>query len=344
MVSGFPLVFDTIYIGGGTPSVLSGKDIGRIVGNAFTLFDILHEPEITIEVNPGTVTLEKLRDYRSAGINRINIGVQSFYDANLDFLGRIHTGKEAGLAIDCARKAEFRNVGIDLIYGIPGQTKELWLSDLHRAVGFGPEHISCYMLTWEKGTPLYRDYQVGRVMPVPDGRMADFFKATINFLESNGYLQYEISNFARSISKRSKHNLKYWSFLPYIGLGPSAHSYVEQERYWNFRRVKKYMKSIEEGRLPIEEKEIPTKEQFMIEAVYLGLRKTEGLDIGAFNKRFGVKFNEIFETRIRQLERDGYLHYKRDENRCMLSKKGILFLDSISSEFSDIAYPYGQVC
>ncbi|MBT9438330.1 MAG: radical SAM family heme chaperone HemW [Desulfobacterales bacterium] len=333
MVSSPSLVCDTLYFGGGTPSVFKAKNIERIIENAYRLFNFLHDTEITIEVNPGTVKHEHLTEYKSVGINRINIGVQSFNDEFLDFLGRIHSSNDADLTIRGARKAGFDNIGIDLIYGIPGQTKKTWLSDLRKAVEFEPEHLSCYMLTYEKGTPLDRERRQGKFKPVAGSLLAELFETTMEYLTAHGYVQYEISNFAKNASRISRHNFKYWSFSPYLGFGPSAHSFIEPRRYWNCRSVKKYMENIKEGRLPIEEKEILSKEQRMMEMIYLGLRKTDGIDIDAIDENLGINFRQIFAEKIKQLEEDGYILPIQPKNHCALSRKGMLFLDSIAPMF-----------
>ncbi len=333
IISRHPLFFDSLYLGGGTPSVLKPANIGKIIENAYRLFNILTASEVTIEVNPGTITPEKLKGYRDIGINRLNIGVQSFQDANLDFLGRIHSSNDAKKTIKWARKAGFDNIGIDLIYGIPGQTKKAWISDLQKAVEFEPEHLSCYMLTYEKGTPLDRDRQQGKFKPVADFLTGKLFETTMEYLTNCGYVQYEISNFAKDVHRKSRHNLKYWSVTPYLGFGPSAHSFIEFQRYRNCRNVKKYINHIKEGRLPVEEKEILNREQRMMEMIYLGLRKTDGININAIDEQLGINFCQIFAEKIKQLEKDGYILHIQPKNRCALSRKGMLFLDSIASMF-----------
>ncbi|MDL1967405.1 MAG: radical SAM family heme chaperone HemW [Deltaproteobacteria bacterium] len=330
LVSRPSLLFDSIYFGGGTPSVFKAEDISHIIEKMYGLFHILTNSEITIEVNPGTVTLEKLKEYRSIGINRINIGVQSFQDATLDFLGRIHSTNDANKIIKFAQKTGFDNIGIDLICGIPGQTKKTWLFDLRKAVEFEPEHISCYMLTYEKGTPLDRERQQGKFKPVADSLSAELFKTTIEYLTAHGYIQYEISNFAKDTHRKSRHNLKYWSFTPYLGFGPSAHSFIDPKRYWNCRNVKKYINNIKEGRLSIEKKEILSKEQRMMEMVYLGLRKTDGININTIDENLGINFRHMFAEKLKQLEEDGYILRIQPKNHCTLSRKGMLFLDSIA--------------
>ncbi len=241
--SGFPSTFDSLYIGGGTPSVFDADNIGRIIEAAHRSFNILKDAEITIEVNPETITPEKLKSLRRTGVNRINIGIQSFNPENLNFLGRLHSRSDAGFSGQWAREAGFENIGFDLIYGIPGQTKKAWITDLERALRFEPEHLSCYMLTCEPGTPLDASRQKGRFHPLNDDKISNLFMSTIEYLAARGYAQYEVSNFARIDSdstakpgfeqNRSRHNRKYWLFAPYLGLGPASHSFKEPERSWN---------------------------------------------------------------------------------------------------------------
>ena len=331
-------VFDTLYIGGGTPSVLDIKAIDNIIKTARQCFNILSDAEITLEINPGTVTLEQLKGYRQTGVNRINIGVQSFTSANLDFLERIHSAKDARMAVKWAQKAGYENIGLDLIYGIPGQTTSSWLKDLHSAVEFHPQHLSCYMLSFEPGTPMHKDLQNSVFDPLPEHLVCECFETTGSFLNANGYVQYETSNFAREIidesgfrsaqSNISRHNVKYWNFFPYIGLGPSAHSFIEPQRFWNHSNVKKYIQELSSGRLPRAGKESLNREQLMIEAVYLGLRQTKGITVDAFDKRFGVDFKAMFTGVITDLEEKGLL--KMSQNRCALTSKGMLYLDSIA--------------
>ncbi len=328
------LTFDSLYIGGGTPSVLDADHIDKILEKSGKSFKILSDAEITIEVNPGTVSLQQLKNYRSAGVNRINIGVQSFHGEHLDVLGRIHSKKEAYSAIRWAREAGFENLGLDLIYGIPGQTKKSWLWDMQEAIGFMPEHISCYMLTYEADTPMDKDRQTGRIKPMADPLLEDLFDATITFLNINDYEQYEISNYARSDTKglntnRSRHNRKYWSFAPYVGFGPSAHSFVEPVRYWNVSNVDKYIEDLNAGRLPIAEKETLSREQQMIEWVYLGLRQTGGIQIEDFNHKFDVSFSSMFGEVLTDLEERGLIAPVK--TRCTLTRKGMLLLDSVTS-------------
>jgi len=334
-------VFDTLYIGGGTPSVLDINVIDNIIKTAHQCFNITSNTEITMEINPGTVTLEKLKEYRKAGVNRINIGVQSFDAAHLDFLKRIHSEKEARMAVKWAQKSGYENIGIDLIYGIPGQTTSSWLKDLHSAVECHPQHLSCYMLSFEPGTTMHKDLKNSVFNPLPDHLVCELFETTQSVLNANEYVQYEISNFAREVidesgiksaqSNISQHNSKYWNFSPYIGLGPSAHSFIEPQRFWNHSNVKTYIQELSTGRLPRAGKESLSREQLMIEAVYLGLRQAKGIDVEAFDKKFGVNFEKIHAETIADLRKKGLMEFSLD--RCALTPKGMLYLDSIATQF-----------
>lgn len=335
------LAFDTIYIGGGTPSLLDAKSIDRIIENAHQSYQILAEPEITLEINPGTVTPEQLKGYKRAGVNRINIGVQSFNPAGLGFLGRTHSVNDADRTIKCSHKTKFEKMGLDLIYGIPGQTKQSWLFDLQRAVAFEPQHISCYMLTYEPGTPLEKDRQKGRFSPLSDDMTCELYETTITFLSNCGYAQYEISNFSHTGSgkiqtlnpehNQSKHNQKYWSFVPYIGLGPSAHSFIEPQRFWNHSSVEKYIGDLAKNRLPLEGKETLNQEQLIMEAIYLGLRQTKGISLDFFDQKFGQSFKAMFEDVIKDLEEKRLVKFS--QNSCELTLKGMLLFDSVIATF-----------
>ena len=226
--------FDTIYIGGGTPSLLTNRQLDDIFLAIHKTYKISTSAEITIEANPGDLSAEYLQALHSIGINRLNIGIQSFNDEILDFLGRRHTVKEATNALDYARIAGFDNAGIDLIYGIHNKDIKTWKKTLQKAVSFSPEHISCYQLSLDKETPLYKKYeQCGCSLPDENSQIK-FFMTTADFLEESGYIHYEVSNFARTKRLQSRHNMKYWRHIPYLGLGPGAHSYLQQKALVEF--------------------------------------------------------------------------------------------------------------
>ena len=337
-----PLTFDTLYIGGGTPSVLAAEAIGQIIAAAFMHFYIRPDAEITLEVNPGTVTLSDLKKYRDFGVNRLNIGVQSFHEENLKFLGRSHSQGESLSSLDCARQAGFDNIGMDLIYGLPEQDENNWLNDVKKAVKISPRHLSCYMLTRENGTPLDREVRAGRIRLPAGDSLRKLFGITVDYLTSHNFFHYEVSNFARKTkdgrnSGKSRHNQKYWSFAPYIGMGPSAHSYMDAERYWNHRSVNKYLQDIRQGKLPIAAKEKLSREQMIMEAVYLGFRTTRGIDLADFKHRFGIDFLKIFHETITEFKRDNFL--KVTNTHCALTQKGMVLLDSITAAFTNQDMP-----
>lgn len=328
------LSFDTLYFGGGTPSLLSVDALSALLEEIMIRFDFHENPEITIEVNPGTVTREKLAAYFGMGIRRLNIGVQSFNDANLEFLGRIHTAHEGVMAVEQARAAGFDNVGVDLIMGLPGQEKGSLEADLVKALSLHPEHISCYMLTYEQGTPLDQMRQRGKINPLEEETVGDLYEFLSDFLENRGYCHYEISNFEKlcknssKCSYRSQHNLKYWSSTPYIGIGPAAHSFIRPKRFWNVRDLKTYIEALAKGHSPMMEEETLSPEQERMEAIALRLRTREGIEFDAFRKRFGLDVKSIFEEQALLLETEGYLLL--NEERLCLTRKGFLIADAIT--------------
>lgn len=323
--------YDTLNIGGGTPSVLSAEQIESIVAAAHHHFDIDSNAEITIEVNPGTIEMQHFKTYRNAGINRLNIGVQSFSDRHLNFLGRIHTAREARLAIESAKKTGFEQIGVDLIYGIPEQSRESWLADLQQAVDLNPDHLSCYMLTIEPGTPMERDRTEARFETLGEEQVAELFKTAQSFLDHRGYLQYEISNFASSETAKARHNGKYWILSSYDGLGPSAHSFRTPVRWWNHRSVPKYNEEIRRGKVPVAGKEVLGTEQQIIERIYLGLRTADGIDIPVLNRYLKSDFRKQFSEVLAALDSEGMLILKPES--CCLTPKGMRYHEGIAKMF-----------
>jgi oxygen-independent coproporphyrinogen-3 oxidase len=271
--------FDTIYIGGGTPSLLSPAALSEMLTQARNTFSIADDAEITVEVNPGDVHLPFLTSLRQMGVNRLNIGIQSFDDDILRFLDRRHTCEQAIHSIEQARAAGFDNIGLDLIYGIPDQSLLSWKDTLSRALSFEPEHLSCYQLSLENDTPLGRRHQNGELTLPYEDEQAELFMMTSDILTGAGYLHYEVSNFAREERCKSRHNQKYWRHIPYLGLGPAAHSFFAEKRWWNHRSVKQYLFDLREGKRPVEGAEQLTPSQQRLETFFLSLRTKEGIPL-----------------------------------------------------------------
>lgn len=331
----FPM--DTLSFGGGTPSVLDAGDIGSMIESAANQFQFDPDTEISIEINPGTVNLRKLKAYESAGVNRITAGVQSFQDRFLKLLGRIHTASESISAIRRMIRAGFENFGIDLIYGIPGQSINDLIDDLETAAAFEPAHLSCYMLTIEPGTPMDRMRRNGRIKPLDETDGADFFRTAGEYLKSRGYSHYEISNFAASESRMSRHNFKYWSLAPYIGLGPSAHSYIEPVRKWNHRSLKAYINCLHQGKAPVEGQETLDFEKRFMEVVYLKLRTAGGIRLNEFKHMFGISFTGHFQDLIQELVENGLGTVSKD--RFALTLKGMRVHEAAVDRFLTYGLP-----
>ena len=280
--------FDSIYIGGGTPSLLAPQYLDEIFTALNKYFIIDKNAEITLEANPGDLSPVYLKALRDTGINRLNIGVQSFNDKILKCLGRRHSAQEAMASINAARKAGFRNLGIDLIYGIYGLGFQGWKKILQQALILAPEHLSCYQLSLHEKTPLHKTYlSAGWHLP-DDNAELKFFLTTSEILENVGYRHYEVSNFARKDKYTSRHNQKYWQHVPYLGLGPAANSFLNNQRWWNKASVKRYLNAMARGKTPVEASETLTVNQLRLEALFLGLRCKSGIDLKRFKDQYGT--------------------------------------------------------
>lgn len=326
------LAADTLYFGGGTPSVLTPAQIQRVLDGVYARFPMADAAEVTLEVNPETVSKQDLADFRMAGVNRLNIGLQSINDRALAFLGRIHSAKTGIDTYRRARRVGFDNVGLDLIYAIPGQNLHRWEAELAEVARLGPDHLSCYTLTIEPGTPMARQVQDGKIELLDEQTVGDLFSATVDYLNANGYRQYEVSNFARHESggapdRRSRHNRKYWTFAPYLGFGPAAHSFVGCTRWWNHGSLEDYLAALEKGTRPVAETEVLTSDQQVIEFVYLGLRQTDGIDTSAFASRFDTDFSGRFGPQLTQLVDEGLV--EKLPQRVRLTRRGMRFLESV---------------
>ena len=320
--------FDTVYIGGGTPSLLSPEQLESILTGVKKNFDLISNPEITTETNPADLNRSFLESMRQIGINRINIGVQSFDEKVLGFLGRRHSVKQAISAIEASRKAGFRNIGLDLIYGVPSQEIGSWLDTLTQAVAFSPQHLSCYQLTLEAKTALGIRYRAGEFSIPGEEAQYEFFMKTSEFLEEAGYIHYEVSNFARGTEYTSRHNQKYWDHSPYLGLGPAAHSFQSNRRWWNHRSLDQYLTLINAGNLPVKETETLTMEQLQLEALYFGLRTKKGVCLQDVKNRYHFDLFAEKRKMLVKLEEEGFVSVQ--DGHLYPTRAGFAVADSLS--------------
>lgn len=324
---------NTIYFGGGTPSLVSVKAIDHLMQSIAHHLPVSQDAEVTFEVNPGTVDFTYLRDLKQMGVNRLSIGVQSFSDEKLTFLKRIHTAAQAVNTIENAKKAGFDNISIDLIYGIPHETENRWMKDLEKAVTLIPEHLSCYMLTIEPGTPLNHQVEKGLIQPPGRSALSALFKETAQFLDECKYDHYEISNFSNSRQTRSRHNSAYWNMTPYHGFGAAAHSYDGATRSWNVQHLEKYIKEMNSGRRPVQDRETLTRKQKMLEMIMLRLRTQEGLDLDQFESLFNISFKIRFKHILNEIIEASFGDIIL--NRFSLTLEGKTRLNSIVEGFSE---------
>ena len=319
-------IVETIYFGGGTPSFLDSLEVRRILDKVYAEFDVISNPEITLEGNPDDFTFQKLQELKQAGINRLSIGIQSFNDVDLTWMNRAHNSNQATKCVQDAQRLGFDNITIDLIYGLPEMTIEAWELNLQKAINLNVQHISAYNLTVEKGTALHHFVKTGKSKPVNDESSAEQFKILIQTLEENGFIQYEISNFGKE-NYFSKHNSSYWKRKFYLGIGPSAHSFNGNTRQWNVANNAKYIKAINAGEVPFELEKLSKNDRYN-EYILLGLRTIWGCEFDYVKSEFG-------EERLRNLK-EQLLNYSDqiiiDEQSFSLNQKGKVFADRIASE------------
>ncbi len=325
------LVFDSVYFGGGTPSLLNPRQLDQILNSVTERFDVGADPEITVEMNPATVSIDRLRDFRSLGVNRASFGVQTFDNRSLKLLARGHDADDARRTYDLLRSAGFSNVSFDLIAGLPHQTLADWTSNLDEAVRMSPEHISLYLLEIHEGTPLAEQVRSGR-QPVPDeDTAAEMYETMLQRLGDAGYVQYEISNFCRE-GFESRHNLKYWELDPVIGFGVSAHSFDGQRRWVNVRDTLAYVRTVECGDSPVVENSVLSAEQLKAEYAFLKLRLNKGLDLAEYAGRFGTDLMEEFGEKLLEFRDIGLLEIS-EGGRISLTEKGRLFSNEVFGVF-----------
>ncbi len=322
---------DTIYFGGGTPSLLSASQVRKITERIREEFDVSPAAEFTLEMNPATVTPEKLGEYRDIGVTRASFGVQTFDDRSLKILARGHDANDARNTFKMLRAAGYENVSFDLIAGLPHQTLEDWSRNLDEAVALNPEHLSLYILEVHEGTPLAEQIGSGR-QPAPDEDLAgEMYRLMQSRLDAAGYTQYEISNFSKP-GFESKHNNKYWRMAPVFGFGVSAHSFDGEKRRWsNERDTNKYVELIESGVTAVVDIEELTPNQLRREFGFLSLRLREGLDRAEFRRRFDSDVLEIYPAELQQMLEIGLVEIS--EQRIALTKKGMLFSNEVFEIF-----------
>jgi len=339
----------TLYLGGGTPSVMPLAYIERILEACRRVFAVDVDAEVTLEANPATADQAYFAGLRALGVNRLSLGAQTFDDVMLRRLARAHTARDIGDAYIQARRAGFENINLDLLYGLPGQTLDDWRKTLRRAIEFEPEHLSLYALTVDEGTPLERQIVRGQ-MPMPDDDLtADMYVLAEEMLEERGYVQYEISNWAkgkREIREReeirgnqgkwrgnaSRHNLIYWHNLPFLGFGAGAHGYWRGKRYWNVLSPQEYVARIQRGESPVAGAETIGRELEMAETVILGLRLVgEGMEFKRFEERFGCSLSSVYEAELTELRALGLI--EMDSERVRLTRPGRLLGNEVFVRF-----------
>lgn len=317
----------TVYFGGGTPSLLSADELGRLMETVNRLFQLTSDAEITFEANPDDLTDENLALWKRHGINRLSIGIQSFYDRDLQYMERIHSATEAERAVRRAQQAGIQNITIDLIYGTPGLTDAEWNHNLEKALALGVPHISAYALTVEEGTPLAHRIRKKQKKAPSEDTQADQFLQMAEFLETNGFVQYEVSNFAKP-GMESRHNSSYWEGVPYLGIGPSAHSYDGRNRRMNVSNNAKYVDALEKGH-PYFEEEVLTDTDRYNEYLLTRLRTRKGLTRDDFEKRYSTG---EWVALLEELEELPEAFLRVDETGIALSREGLLHADGIAAE------------
>jgi len=326
-----PETVDTIYFGGGTPSLLSPAQLDILLNALHKRFTLAANAEVTLEINPGSITLETLVAFRSLGINRASFGAQTFDDKELARLGRSHTSDDTRRTFRYLRDAGFDNVSFDLIAGLPGQTMTGWLQNLDEAFALKPEHLSFYLLEVHQGTPLASHIKSG-LQPVPDEDLAaEMYEVMLDRAVEAGYEHYEISNLCLP-GLAARHNTKYWTAAPYYGFGCSAHSFDGLARRWqNEREVVRYIETIEEGRSPIVEETRLTKADREAEAVFLGLRLMQGFSFAEYRRVFGADLREKHEDDLARFREAGLIECSGDLLK--LTRAGALLSNEVFAAF-----------
>jgi oxygen-independent coproporphyrinogen-3 oxidase len=330
----------TIFFGGGTPSLFSAEAIGRILNAISSKFTIASDAEISLEANPGTIhedlAVQRLAGYRTAGLNRVSVGAQSFSDDKLKFLGRLHSAKDTLVAVENIRKAGFANFNLDLISAVDGETVEAWEKDLQQAIDLEPTHISAYGLTIEPGTEFHRMTKRGQKLTANEEQSAEIYQLTNSQLKKFGYYRYEISNYSKP-GLECRHNLAYWDGSDYLGLGAGAHSFLNSEsgcaeRWVNIPGPMDYIKRAQELGDSSQRREQLTVGQKKIEFFMLGFRKTSGISEASFSKQFGTSLDKDYGKILKNLEAEKLLD--KNQDNWSLTDKGFLFSDYVFQQLA----------
>jgi oxygen-independent coproporphyrinogen III oxidase len=320
-------LIETIYFGGGTPSMLADEDLQLIFQKLYSAFNISKDAEITLEANPDDINIEKLKAWKKNSINRLSIGIQSFFEEDLMWMNRAHNATQAFDCINAAQNEGFENMSVDLIYGTPGLTNEKWKKNVQRLIDLNIPHLSCYALTVEPKTALNKMIHEKKVSDINPEQQAEQFILLMNWLNEAGYEHYEISNFAKP-GKRSKHNSSYWQQKKYLGLGPSSHSFNGESRQWNIANNALYIQSLINNNLSFEKEEL-TRVQKLNEYIMISLRTIEGCDLKYVKDKFGLR-----ESNQLLINAEKYIQQKKIENineKLRLTKEGKLLADGISA-------------
>lgn len=320
--------FETLYLGGGTPSLLSPSNLEKIIATVGSEYRISDTPEISIECNPDDLDTTRLRHFRKLGFNRISIGIQSFREKDLKLMRRSHNAAQAQRAVHAAHEAGFDNITIDLIYGIPGQDPEAWEDNIRRVLELPVNHISAYHLSFEPGTVFDHWKKKGKIAPLTEETSIQMYRRLREKLIRAGYEHYEISNFAKK-GWRSRHNQLYWSGETYLGFGPSAHSFDGSKRYWNKASLKQYMHSLQEGKVPGEMEDLTDRERYH-DYLITSLRTIEGADPAVILDRFGQKVLDYFLKGASRFLKEGLM--RELEGRLSIEPDSWLMADHIMRE------------
>ena len=318
----------TVYFGGGTPSILSIDDCRSIINSIRENFPVSPNAEITLEANPDDVTKQKAEEWKNIGINRLSIGIQSFFEEELRWMNRAHNAEQAKACIENSYAAGINNLSIDLIYGSPLLTDEMWQQNVETAIGYGIKHLSCYALTVEDKTPLQKNISLQKSSDVDNDKQARQFLQLMHWLRNAGYEHYEVSNFAKP-GFRSSHNSSYWKGVSYLGLGPSAHSFNGKERRWNIANNNVYIKSVNEQK-PQREVETLTPAQQLNEAIMISLRTMEGIDLNKMQIQWGEKERKRIEKDLAKYLPTGLIQIENDH--AQLTNEGMLRADGIAAD------------